>query len=51
VSDFFALHAALARQHAPAAQLVGFDLVHLRDRPINRADSASEAVFVTCVGD
>jgi bifunctional non-homologous end joining protein LigD len=39
VSDFFALHAALARQHAPAAQLVAFDLLHLdgedlRDRPI-----------------
>jgi bifunctional non-homologous end joining protein LigD len=39
VSDFFALHAALARQHASAAQLVAFDLLHLdgedlRDRPI-----------------
>jgi bifunctional non-homologous end joining protein LigD len=39
VSDFFALHAALARRHAPEAQLVAFDLLHLdgedlRDRPI-----------------
>jgi bifunctional non-homologous end joining protein LigD len=39
VSDFFALHAALARQHAPDAQLVAFDLLQLdgedlRDRPI-----------------
>jgi bifunctional non-homologous end joining protein LigD len=38
-SDFFALHAALARQHAPEAQLVAFDLLHLdgvdlRDCPI-----------------
>jgi bifunctional non-homologous end joining protein LigD len=39
VSDFFKLHAALARQHAPEAQLVAFDLLHLdgvdlRERPI-----------------
>jgi bifunctional non-homologous end joining protein LigD len=29
VSDFFALHAALARRSAPAAVLVAFDLMHL----------------------
>jgi bifunctional non-homologous end joining protein LigD len=29
VSDFFALRAALARRHAPEAQLVAFDLLHL----------------------
>jgi hypothetical protein len=38
-SDFFALHAALARRHAPEAQLEAFDLLRLdgadlRDRPI-----------------
>jgi bifunctional non-homologous end joining protein LigD len=39
VSNFFAQRAALARRHAPEAQLVAFDLLHLdgedfRDRPI-----------------
>ena len=29
LSDFFALHAALARKHAPSAVLVAFDLLHL----------------------
>jgi bifunctional non-homologous end joining protein LigD len=29
LSDFFALHAALARKHAPNAALIAFDLLHL----------------------
>jgi bifunctional non-homologous end joining protein LigD len=39
MSDFFAIHAALARKSAPSAVLVAFDLMHLdgddlRERPL-----------------
>jgi bifunctional non-homologous end joining protein LigD len=37
VSDFFALHAALASSSAPSAQLVAFDLLHLDGQDLGQA--------------
>jgi bifunctional non-homologous end joining protein LigD len=49
VSDFFSLHAALARKHAPRALLVAFDLLHLdgedmRGRELEDRRAVLEAV-------
>ena len=49
LSDFFSLHAALARKHAPRALLVAFDLLHLdgedmRGRELEDRRAVLEAV-------
>lgn len=48
VSDFFALHAALAARHAPHAVLVAFDIVHLDGEDLRGRGREREAPRHPC---